>query len=65
MDRRHILAADDPEVGRVAVRRVARHFYDPRGGVMAQFEAGPGTRPDVAEAVFEEWDRVGGMPAAR
>lgn len=59
IDRQHVLGSPDPEVARRAVREVARHLYDPRGGVIAQFEAGPGTRPEAAYAVFEEWERVG------
>jgi len=38
IDRQHVLPSPDPEVGRKAVRRAARHFYDPRGGTIAQFE---------------------------
>lgn len=58
IDRQHVLTAGDPQTGRDAVRQVARHFYDPRGGVIAQFEAGPGTNPDVAYAIFEEWSKL-------
>jgi uroporphyrinogen decarboxylase len=58
MDRQHVLTAPDPAAGRAAVREVARHLYDPRGGVIAQFEFGPGTNPDVAFAVFDEWEKV-------
>ncbi len=59
IDRQHVLTSPDPRVAREAVRRVAGHFYDPRGGVIAQFEAGPGTRPEAAEAIFDEWEKVG------
>jgi hypothetical protein len=60
IDRQHVLPATDPEVGREAVRRVARHLYDPRGGLIAQFEVSPGSNPATAIAIFEEWDRVEG-----
>lgn len=60
IDRQHVLTATDPEVGRAAVRRVAHHLYDPRGGIIAQFELGPGSNPAVGAAVFEEWDAVAG-----
>jgi hypothetical protein len=59
IDRQHVLVSPDPEAGREAVREVARHLYDPRGGVIAQFEAGPGVNPATAMAIFEEWERVG------
>ena len=58
IDRQHVLPAPNPEVGREAVRRVARHLYDPRGGVIAQFELSPGSNPDTAIAIFEEWDKI-------
>ncbi len=58
IDRQHVLPAADPEVGREAVRRVARHLYDPSGGIIAQFEFGPGANPATALAVLEEWERV-------
>lgn len=58
IDRQHVLPAPDSEVGREAVRRVARHLYDPRGGLIAQFELTPGSNPATAIAIFEEWDRV-------
>ncbi|MGD0092153.1 MAG: uroporphyrinogen decarboxylase family protein [Planctomycetota bacterium] len=58
IDRQHVLPAPDPQAGRAAVREVARHFYDPRGGLIAQFEFGPGGNPAVAFAIFEEWEAV-------
>ena len=59
IDRQHVLSAADPRIGREAVRRVARHLYDTRGGVMAQLEAGPGANPNTVLAIFEEWEKVG------
>lgn len=58
IDRQHVMSAADPQVGRDAVRQVARHFYDPRGGIIAQFELGPGSNPEVAFAIFDEWEQV-------
>lgn len=58
IDRQHVLTSKDPDVGRAAVREVARHLYDPSGGVIAQFEFGLGAQPPTAMAVFEEWDKV-------
>jgi uroporphyrinogen decarboxylase len=55
MDRQHVLTSTNPEVGRKGVRTVASHLYDKRGGVIAQYEFGPGTNPVTARAVFEEW----------
>ncbi len=59
IDRQQILPDPDPEAGRAAVREVARHLYDPAGGVIAQLELGAGANPATAEAVFEEWERMG------
>lgn len=59
IDRQHILTSDDPEDGRRAVREVAKYFYDPRGGLIAQCEMGLGANPEVVAAVFEEWERIG------
>ncbi len=58
IDRQHVLTAADPQVGRDAVRLVARHLYDPRGGLIAQFEIGPGAHGPTAVAIMEEWDAV-------
>ncbi len=58
IDRQHVLPSTDPQVGRDAVREFARHFCDPRGGVIVQFECGPGARPETVRAVLEEWDAV-------
>jgi len=58
IDRQHVLTSHDPEVGRAAVRKVAQHLYDPKGGIIAQFEFGPGTIPATAMAVLDEWNQV-------
>jgi len=58
IDRQHVLPSPDPQAGRDAVRQVARHLYDPTGGIIAQFELGPGGNPAVALAIFEEWENV-------
>lgn len=58
IDRQHVLPAKDPQVGRDAVRKVAKHLYDPRGGIIAQMEFGLASNPEIAQAVFEEWDAV-------
>ena len=58
IDRQHVLPADDPQVGRDAVRKVVDHLYDPSGGIIAQFEFGPGANPVTALAILEEWERV-------
>jgi hypothetical protein len=58
IDRQHALVDPDPEAARRAVRHVARHLYDPAGGVIAQCEFGPGGRPENVMAVFDEWEAV-------
>lgn len=59
IDRQHVLTAADPAVGRVAVRHVADQLWQPQGGVIAQFELGPGCNPEVGFAILDEWNRVG------
>ena len=54
IDRQHVLPADDPEVGRAAVREVAAHLHDAAGGLIAQFEFGPGANPETVLAVADE-----------
>ena len=58
IDRQHVLPAKNPQVGRDAVRKVAGHLYDPAGGIIAEFELGPGSNPAVGMAIFEEWEAV-------
>ena len=58
IDRQHVLPSPDPQAARDAVRKVAEHLYDPAGGIIAQFEFGPGTNPQTAIAVFEEWQKI-------
>ncbi len=31
---------------------------DPRGGLIAQFEFGPGAKPKNAVSIFEEWQKI-------
>ncbi len=57
IDRQHILPGD-PDGGRDAVRKVARHLFLNAGGIIAQLELGLRSNPDTAWAVFEEWERV-------
>jgi uroporphyrinogen decarboxylase len=58
IDRQHILPSADPEAGRRAVGEVARHLYDPRGGIIAQLEFGLGANPAVVASVFDEWEKI-------
>jgi uroporphyrinogen decarboxylase len=58
IDRQHVMPAKDPQAGRDAVRKVAKHLYDPAGGIIAQFELGPGSNPAVAFAIYDEWEKV-------
>jgi len=58
IDRQHILPAEDTQIVRDAVRQVAKYFYDPQGGIIAQFELGPGGKPENAIAIFEEWQEI-------
>ncbi|MCP4401105.1 MAG: methyltransferase [bacterium] len=58
IDRQHVLPSSDRQKGRDAVRKVAHHFYDLSGGIIAQFELGAGANPATAMAIFEEWEHV-------
>ena len=58
IDRQHILTSKNTEDGRAAVRKVADALYDPAGGIIAQFELGPGANPEMAVAIFDEWEKV-------
>ncbi len=58
IDRQHVLPSKKPDDGRKAVRIVAEHLFDRRGGVFVQFEASPGCNPETMIAVMEEWDAV-------
>ena len=58
IDRQHVLPSKDPNDGRKAVRIVAEHLFDRKGGVFVQFEASPGCNPETMMAVLEEWDAV-------
>ena len=59
LDRQHLLTSGDAEVIRNGVRQVADALYDPRGGVIAQFELGPGSHPDAGMAAFQAWEKIG------
>jgi hypothetical protein len=60
IDRQHVLPSRDPEAGRRAVREVARHLYQPSGGIIAQLEFGLAANPETVLAVYDEWEKVGG-----
>lgn len=57
IDRQHILPSTNPQDGRDAVRKVAKHLYDPSGGIIAQFEFGAGVNPETALTIFDEWEK--------
>jgi len=58
IDRQFILPSKNPQDGRDAVRKVAEHLYHPAGGIIAQFEFGPGANSETALAIFNEWEKV-------
>ncbi|MCL1857055.1 MAG: methyltransferase [Kiritimatiellaeota bacterium] len=55
IDRQNVMASTNPEVGREAVRKVARHLYDPRGGLIIEFELSAGSHGATALAIYDEW----------
>ena len=58
IDRQHVLSSPDPVDVIDAVNKVAQHLYHPSGGIIAQFEFGPGIVPKNARMVFEQWVEV-------
>ncbi len=64
VDRQQVLVDPNPERTREEVRRIARHLYQPEGGVIAQLEFGPGASPAAVRAAFEEWDSISGRGGA-
>ncbi|MCP4177708.1 MAG: methyltransferase [bacterium] len=58
IDRQHVVSAKDTQAGRNAVRKVAKNLYDPKGGIIAQFELGPGANPEMPFAIMDEWEKV-------
>jgi len=63
IDRQHVLPHGSTADVRAAVRHVADHLYHPSGGVIAQYEFGPGTPLANASAVFEAWDEISSAAA--
>jgi len=59
IDRQHVLPSPDPQAGRDAVRHVAKHVYDPSGGIIAQIAFELSVHPPTAIAVYDEWERLG------
>ena len=58
IDRQHVIPAKDTQIGREAVRKVSKHLYSPKGGIIAQFELGPGANPAMAFAIMDEWEKI-------
>ena len=58
IDRQHILVQKDLGKTKETVDLVADNLYDPAGGIIAQFECGPGIYPPNAEVIFERWDKI-------
>jgi hypothetical protein len=58
IDRQHVLCSSNPQEVKDAVNKVAKNLYDPAGGIIAQFEYGPGIVPKNAELVFEQWESI-------
>ena len=48
-----------------AVRKVAKNLYDPAGGIIAQFEVGPGANPANAMVALDEWAAVHEVPSGK
>ncbi len=57
IDRQRVLTKT-PEAARAFVRDVARHLYDPAGGIVKELELGVLVEPETALAALREWDKV-------
>ena len=55
IDRQHLLPLPGADI-KGAVDRVRSALYDPRGGIIAQCQFGPGARPENVAAVYEAWE---------
>ena len=60
IDRQHILPFGTPDEARAAVQRVVDNLYRPEGGVIAEFELGPGAKLENAHAIFQAWQDLTG-----
>ena len=58
IDRQWALTVEDTQMAKDGVKRVYESLYDPRGGVIAQCQFGPGGRPANIAAVYETWDQL-------
>jgi len=58
IDRQWALTVEDTQMAKDAVKRLHEAIYDPRGGVIAQCQFGPGGRPANIAAVYETWDQL-------
>jgi len=58
IDRQQVLPSPHPELGQEAVRTMIRQLYDPAGGLIAQFEIGPGANPETVLAVVDEFNSL-------
>jgi uroporphyrinogen-III decarboxylase len=57
MDRQHLLANGTIRDIHAAVQRVYENCYH-HGGVIAQCEFGPGTKPENVHALYEAWNKI-------
>lgn len=57
IDRQQVLTKT-PEAARTFVRNVARHLYDPAGGIVKELELGVLVEPETALTALREWDKV-------
>jgi uroporphyrinogen decarboxylase len=55
IDRQHVLPHGTCADASAAVKRVVENLYQPAGGVIAQFELGPGAKLENAEAIYQTW----------
>lgn len=58
IDRQHVMPSSNRQDAKDAVLKVAEKLYDPSGGIIAQFELGPGCNIENAFAVYQQWQQV-------
>lgn len=64
IDRQHLLPFGTPDEIAAAMARLERTIYRPEGGVIAQFEMGPGARMDNMRQIWQAWDDISARHAA-
>ncbi|MEA1986126.1 MAG: methyltransferase, partial [Candidatus Marinimicrobia bacterium] len=58
IDRQNILPSTNLEIGKNAIKKINKHLYDSKGGIINQFQFGLDTNPEMAIAILGEWNKM-------